>query len=120
MERGSQGCEHEPNWRWIYPNIAKPDDSLEEKQQCVAKLLKMDLKCKKLQINPSACHKCKDNPLKQASAEQNMNYRLYSGLIEIVARLLDGMEFGLVEPSTITETEFELLRIYRAATKRVF
>lgn len=106
-------CKFEPRWHQIFPHVPKPDASEEAKRSAAEWLAGEKLECSKLQLSPTACHGCPDNPLGdeadtiniEAVARQTQNLR-YVGRLHTMAKL------GLLRLEDISPEDFEMLSVY--------
>lgn len=61
-------CEWEPDWKELYPHVAKRGATPAELQKA-REYLDGRATCGKLQLRPDACYGCPDNPTSEAVVE---------------------------------------------------
>lgn len=78
-----------------------------------------DLKpgCPKLQMHPSACYGCEDNPVKDEPDYDTDAYLAYSSMIDKVSKMVDAAAFGWVNGHDVSPLEFLLMRTYFRMTQ---
>ena len=112
-------CVKEPLWFEIYPDVPRPSAGKERIAEAAAYLATKPLTCDKLQMNPTACHGCRDNPREQQNAAGERLIGDYHAELDYVTELHDAVRMGLVRDlGEIGAEEYELLRIYWNAVER--
>lgn len=99
----------------LFPLISKPEDDMKHRAWSEAAIKEFKPKCLKIQMNPTACYGCEDNPLKEDPEFERDLLVVYSTLIEKVSKMLDASTFGWLDGSDVTPLEFSLMRVYHRA-----
>jgi hypothetical protein len=106
----SSSCKWEPQWPFLYPQIAKPTDTADRKAERAEWLVSNGVQCAKLKMQPSACHGCEDNPLgRETTGEGQEAIIKWWDDIKLIDRLHTAARLNLVRLQDISADELDLL-----------